>query len=838
VPLSADWCRDARPFGAIEALARDIHADIRFAVRQFRRRPLSALTMTAVLALGIGFSSAIVVSLRSLLASPPAGVPAERSLVRIRGIDASRGPGRTIGREFSYPEYRAYASQSEVFSAVAAWTSIDVTLDTGATTPNLLSGAATFVTAGYFPVLGVQLDRGAGLPADAADAGGPVLAGVISDVLWQRYFASAPDIAGRTLKVNGVPVTIAGVAPPRFVGARTGGSAMRVWLPLNAQHVVRRDGQPADSAREAARFGVVARLQSGVDPAQAALAVRTIAARLHQSDTAPSRPGFSADVVPVLAENYFPPSGDTPGTAGRIATLLMPTIVLLITCTNVSTMLAGIALSRRREIAVRLSVGASRARVVRQLVTESVVLAVAGGLLGLFVIWLSISLSDATFLSAPLAIDWRAGAFTLVVSIATGVAFGLSPALHATRAALSCVLQESDVTVTRSRLQSGLVIAQIALTQPTLLSMGALFLELRADLRDERPGTTVADRILDVRFNTNPRYGALDDRREDAVRRVRDGLLALPGVRAVVAQALAADTVLVAADPSDQPAAQASAPLEVDVHGAPPGYFDLMGLSLAAGRDFSITDDRTSGSVVLTAALAHRLWGTDDVVGRVVISDTPVRARSGIFTVIGVVSDPARAGARREDYRLFMSHVGVTSHLLVRTAGPAEAVLPLVRVAAQAAAPELPIVSARTLASMDAEARSSTMRGMLAAGGSGALALLLAAIGLYSVVTVAVSQRVREIGIRASLGADKGHVVRLFVRKGLAAAVVGLSIGLALSVAAIRALAAAEGNEPPAGLLKLSVMVALFVMIVAWLAAWIPARRAARLDPLRALRME
>ena len=819
-------------------------ADLRSGLRHIARKPFSAATMILVMALGIGFSSAIFLLIYSFVNSPVPGLARDESVVRIRGVDRSRGPERTIGREFSYQEYREYAARQDFFAAVSAWTSADVVLDVGATEERLLSGAATYVTTKYFQVLGAHPVLGAGLPTDAADeAGSPQLVGVISHVLWDRHFDRARDVVGRTLKVNGVRVTIAGVAPRRFAGARTGGSHVRVWLPLNTRPIVQR-GAAFDLARDgSAIFGLVARLQPGVGIEQTMPAVETIAARQSQETTRPVAPDArTTDVVPLLAENYFPPSGETPGVMGRAATLMIPLIILLITCTNVSALQAGLAIGRRREISVRLSLGASRSRIVRQLVTESVVLAIAGGALGLFVIWILWRTFDASIPDLELVLDWPAFAFTLGLSVATGVLFGLSPALHGTRLALSEVMKDTAgaLVAARTRLQSGLVVAQIAFTQPALLVMGAQILGLMADLRTV-PATGFADRILDVRFNTNPRYGALDGKREDALRRLQARLTALPGVAAVVPQDDFDDDLDVALHPADRAAGvDVAETVNVRARAAPPGYFALMGTPVVRGRDFT-ADDRTGDSaIVIGSDLARQLWGGADPIGRRLLSAGPNRRNVSLFVVVGVVDDPVKrtVAGNEQARRIFVPGVLITGHMLIRTHGPAEPVLPTVRSAALSEAPELPIVSARTLASIQAGERRSIVTGILAAGGSGGVALLLSAIGLYAVVVVAVGQRIREIGIRTALGAGRRQVVGMFLFRGLRLSVAGLVLGLTLSLVAVRLMAAAQGEDPPAGTAWLAALVATVVVGVALVATWIPARRAAGIDPLRALRVE
>ena len=533
---------------------------------------------------------------------------------------------------------------------------------------------------------------------------------------------------------------------------------------------------------------------------------------------------------------------------------MFPVLVLLITCTNVSALLAGLGVARRREIAVRLALGAGRRRVVRQLVTETVMLAMAAGALGLFVIWLLLRLFDASIPDLAIEIDWRSITLTFSLALVAGLLFGFAPALHATRLALQDALKDSAgvVVARRLRLQSWLVVAQIAFTQPALLSMGALLLEMRSDLRDlsEQP---YADRLAELHFNVNPRYGPLDDAREQTLVRLQERLAAVPGVAGVVRQEHN-DSFDVDVHPADGvPGLELASPLQVRTIAAPAGYFPLMSLSFVRGRDFDATERTQDGAIVIGSSLARRLWGGVDAIGRRVVSISPTMRGIRTFSVVGVVDDattgerdgerhggrhPELPGTRGDGARIFMSRVHTTGHLLIRTRGPAEQVLPAIRQAAADEAPALPVVASRTLAAVEAAERRSVVTAITAAGGTGALALLLSAIGLYAVVAFAVGQRAREIGIRMALGAESRQVVRLFVRRGLSLCLFGLVIGLALGVAGVRAISALQGNEPPTGTLALSALVAVFVIGVALLASWIPARRAARIDPLEALRVE
>jgi predicted permease len=831
--------RDARGARWVETTL----ADFGFGLRHFRRTPLTTLTMIVLLALGIGFSSGLFTLVYSLFYMPPPGIVRDDSLVRIRGGERNAA-GFAVGREFSYPEYREYASQTGLFRAVAAWTSADVVLGVGDHQESLHSGAATYVTGDYFQVLGVRPVLGVGLPTSSGgDTATPELVGVISHVLWERHFGGTPDVIGRTLKVNDAAVTIVGVAPRRFAGARVGGSQVRVWLPLSARAWVQRSGAAALSSYDSSFLGLVARLQPGVEASRANATVAAIAARSAQQTTRPGASNaVSSDVVTLLADNYFPPSGESPSIISRAVSLSIPLLILLIMCTNVSTLLVGLALARRREIAVRLSLGAARRRIVRQLITETVLLALAAGAFGLFVIWVLVRTIGLRVPDVQLVLDWRVIAFTFGFAIATGMLFGVSPALHATRLALADVLKDSAATVvaTRSRLQAGLVVAQIALTQPALLGLGLIIRNMVGDLR-ERPATVFSDRILELSFNTNPRYGAINQERADILQRLQARFAALPGVVAAVPLESGYGYFEVAVHAADRvTGVEYGTRLVVRTLATPPGYFSLMGIPFVRGRDFVAAekDDRTA--VVIGGDLARRLWGTADPIGRRLVNARTGLSEATQFVVVGVV-DETRAGRSEmggNQQRIFTPAMAVTGGMLIRTRGPAEPMVPVIRTVASSEAPELPLTSSRTLAAIETSQRSSIARAIAGAAASGFLGLFLSAIGLYAVVAFAVGQRIREIGIRTALGADRRQVVRMFLLRGLRLSLAGILTGVTLSVVVGRIIALAQNQDAPGGTFTLAVAVASIVTAVALFATWIPARQAARVDPLDALRAE
>jgi predicted permease len=541
----------------------------------------------------------------------------------------------------------------------------------------------------------------------------------------------------------------------------------------------------------------------------------------------------------MLAGNYFPPSGETPSAIERASSLIIPILILLVTCTNVSALLAGLAIARRHEIAVRITLGAARRRIVRQLVTESVLLAMATGALALVLIWILLRLVESSIAGMYVVLDWRVGLFTIVIALVAGIIFGLSPALHGTRVSLSDVLKDAagSIVGSQSRLQSGLVVAHIALTQPLLLGMAAFILEMREDLK-KVPSTVYADRVIDVRFNTNPRYGAMDEARENTLRRLQDRLAALPGVVGIVAQENADEYFDAAVHRADEVGDEAVRRLFVRAQAAPMGYFSLMDIPIVRGRGFDVAHREDSAAIVIGARAASRLWLGADPIGRRLVSLSPTR-RGSTFTVVGVADETA-AGRGDDGYeiRVFVPDVRVTGHFLVRMQASAQPILPAIRSVAVAEAPDLPVVSVRTLESIESEQRNSLTRALAGIAGTGTLALFLSGIGLYAVVAFAARQRAREIGIRAALGADRQQVVRLFLIRGLRLSVAGMVVGLTLSLIVVRLMTALKGEDPPSGLVGLAAAIAAIAITVTVLATWIPSRRAAAIDPLLALRAE
>ncbi|MEX2282474.1 MAG: ABC transporter permease [Gemmatimonadota bacterium] len=828
-----EQARDARGSRWIESII----ADARYGLRHFRRTPLTTVTMIVLLALGIGVNTALFAIVHSVVTLPPAGIARDDALVRLRGLVATPQRQWPRAREISYPELLEFSAQTQLFASVAGWTSTRVALDLGPAQGVI--GGATYVTDRYFDVLGVRLTLGSGLPRSPA-AGAPQLTAVISHALWDVQYASAPDVVGKTLKVNEIAVTIVGVAPRGFNGVDVDRFDQRVWLPLSARALTESTSQYAFASYDSAMFSAAARLQPGVQARHAVPTLAAIATRAAQETTErPDRSTFSADVAPVLIENEAPQpwfENELYAMAGVAAGITL--LILIITCTNVSTLLVGLAVARRREIAVRLSLGASRKRIVRQLLTENMLLAVTAGSLALGILGSLLQYFSARFPALTLVLHWPTLLFTIGFAIATALVFGISPALHATRLAVSDVLKNSaNAVARRSRLQSGLVIVQVACTQPLLVALGAFLLLTMAEANGARE-LPVRERILRLSFVPTSRGASPDQINADIIR-IEQRLGTLPGVEKAVRQINSIWVVAASVHPADRiPGIEYKEGFNLTRQGAAPGYFELMNMPFVLGREL---DDRNAGNenaIVIRRDMARALWGQANPIGRRIMSGTGSPADSMIGVVTGVIDDPGHDQFSLGDgYHVFTPDVRYSMSILVRTRGPAEPMISHIRAAVMAEAPHLPLSGATTLAASDAQSRARIIQATSAAGASGLLALFLSAIGLYAVVAFAVGQRTREIGIRTALGAKRGEVVGLFFYRGLKLSLIGLAIGLPLGLLALRIVSRTAGM-PHASTPALSALIAAVVVLIGFLATWIPARRAATVDPLFALRTE
>lgn len=828
VPVLQEESRDARRVQWVESVV----GDLRFAFRHFARRPLTAGTMVLVLSIGIGVHSALFATIQAIVARPAPGVARDDALVRLRGREQHGRGSKWYSRAFSNPEVRDLAQRTDLFSSVAGWTSDDmVTMDV-ADPEQARSAGAQFVSGNLFATLGIRSVIGIALPPDSrVNDENPQLVVVLGHGLWLDAFGGSPDVVGRVIRLNDIPVRIVGVAPKGFNGPTPRpGSRTLLWLPLSARSTILGTTAHSLSNRDTTLFDAVARLRRGVTIDQANVAVRVLEARA-VTLMAPKRDAGlrDADVVALRGNTNLPDENDLVLVGALSVGALL---ILLVACTNVSALAVGAAAARRHEIAVRLSLGASRVRVVRQLLTESCLLAVAGGLLGLVLYWWITLFVASHVPDLALAPDWTTFAFTMVFALGTGILFGLSPALHATRRDVSSVLKDAAGATRRSRLQSAFVVAQIAVTQPLLVGLAMLLALVIQDTSGS--DIAVATHVIRVRFDALYRQS---DSSIAHLQRVMQQVASTPGVISVVPDANGFSLEELTVHPDDRgDRPQAALSFRAHMEATSPGYFALLDVPILRGREL-IASDTASGdpAIVIGDSMARQLWGSADPLGK------RLRAARGggsqTLVVVGVF-DSRRATTRGADLRIYTPNAGRRPFTyLIRTAGPAEPLINSLRSVIRTAMPQVPIARIETLADVSRQNRRETLQVSGSAAAAGLLALFLASIGLYGVVSLSVVQRRREIGIRVALGARPQQVVAVLFGVGIALSAIGLILGLPLSVIVLNLLATAVG-VPTANMLVLGTAIASVVVAVASLATWLPARRAATVDPLIALRAE
>lgn len=835
--------RDARGARLVDALA----ADSRFALRQFARRPGTTLTMFVVLAVGMSISTLLFSYVHSYAVQPPPGIARENDLVRIRGGQTTGTYGRG-SRTFPEEEFLEYRKLAGPFRAVAGWTDATMPLvAAGDAERRGLEARVTFVTEDYFSVLGVRPALGPGLPAGAVDDPATAAVAVIGHTTWDQLFGRSPDAIGSTVVVNGVPVTVVGVAPEGFRGIGAY-SRLQVWMPLSARHMLLPESTWG--------FRAAARLRPGVSPGSATAAVQVIADRAAASDEETRALDPSTDVVPLLSTNGDPMFERDVRLMSFLIGLL-GLLVLLVACTNVSALLTGLATARRQEIAIRLSLGAARVRLIRQLLTESVLLAATASVAALGIVWLALRAVTTLIPGMPfeMRLTWPATTFTFGVALTVGIVFGLSPALHATRVALASALRDSTATIAaaRGRLQRGLVVAQITFTQPLIALLATVLMIVLGQLQPQRP-TDFADRLVTVSLKpmvsttgSTPAAAEMREQLRTTTHRLLDRLQVTPGVEAAVIEwpgesPLGAYVV----HPDDRAAGSPQDAVHLSGERASEGYFAIMGIPFLRGREFAPTEvgavepRPAEAPVIVGADLARRLWHGADPIGRRLqaASDSAPGART--LVVVGVIDDPLADSRQAGDgARIYLppDPSGVPRAMLLRTTGAAQSLVPTLRTVVHEETAGLP-TTVRTLAEIENEKEYNLRLAASAISAAGLMALLLSAIGLYAVVAFSVGQRTREIAVRIAVGAPARRIVRRFVTDGIRLSAVGLVLGLPISLVGLQMLLAADHEFRAMPLGPVTAIAVLGVVVVSTAAAWIPARRAASVDPAAILRSE
>jgi predicted permease len=812
--------RDSRGTRFVESLI----ADIRFAFRYFARKPLMAATIVAVLALGIGVNSAMVSFIQAFAMRPAPAVP-DIGHMRVYGLQQETKRGRWELRRFTYAEMLALAERKDVFAHVAGFDlqGVIVSRDS-AHAPRSI--AAEFVTPTYWRMVGVTV-AGPGFAEPVA--GVDDLAVVISHMLAEELFDSTAAAIGQRIVVNDIPVRVVGVAPYRFEGAIADYGRPNMWIPMSARSAITRI---APTWVNEPQFIVMTRLASGVTKEQATTVARGIATQFTPDSVRIAGWIRGADVLPIPGRGPAVIDDDIVITFGALG--LVSILILLVACTNVSSLLVAAAVGRQHEIAVRLSMGAPRHRVIRQLVTESGILAITGGVLGLLLYWWFTAWVGSR-LNMDITPDTVTIAFTLAFALGTGILFGLSPALHAVRAGLGTALRESGTGATRrSKLQGAFVVAQIVFSQPLLLILAVALTEV---VREGLGPSTVSDRVMVASMM------ALDGSNEKdalaSVDTVALRLATLPGVERVVHDAgwFVARRATVTSPNGNGYSNRFL------VEGAAPGYFALQEVPIILGRDLAQTDTNSADyPVVIASDVARDVFGDANPIGQTLTAVDVIDGKrdSMAITVVGVF-DGTKPTTRGPGLRMYTAkgRHWRQDQLLVRTTGPAEPFLPTLRTQLRAASTKVAVRDVQTLAMISQEERKVQVNIMSGAIGAAALALGIASIGLFSVVALSVGQRRREIGIRIALGGRPWRVAGAFFAEGLRLCAIGIGIGLPLSIAALKLMMSVEFIlAPDFSPAAVGLGIAAVMLTVASVATWFPARRAATVDPTLALRSE
>jgi putative ABC transport system permease protein len=820
---------------------RTLLQDLRYGFRMLWKSPGFTIIAVVTLALGIGINSAIFSGVSAFILRP---MPVEKPAELVRTFEVSLSDGEF--NDFSYPDYVDYRDQSNVFDGLLAHTLVPAALSEKDQN-DIIYGE--LVSGNYFDVLRVRPIFGRGfLPEEDKTPGShPVV--VLSYNLWQRRFAADPNLVGKTVHLNGQQFTVVGITPESFKGTKWALS-MDFWVPAMMQAQIDQGSFYIDR-RNAHNFDLIGRLKPNVTPAQAGVALTTIAERLAQTYPDVRGKNIGVTVLPETSGRFEEAAGTVALSSGLA--MMAVGLILLIACANVANLLLARSLARRREIGIRLALGASRFRLIRQLLTESVMLSVIGGLLGMLLaywatdlMWSFVPALPYNFVPELFTPDTRVLGFTIILSLATGIIFGLAPALQASNPDVLPVLKGetpvSKVSTRRFTLRNLLVVSQVALSLIVLVCAG-LFVKSARNAQSIDPGFKI-DNVLVLSMNPGL-LGYTEAQGNAFYHQLIERVETLPGVQvASVATLLplgdsshGTGPVIPEGQPLPPPGEDGGYVLNNTVG---PKHFATLQIPLLAGRDFEERDNEHAPKVVIiNETLARRLWPGENPIGkRLTVGRKENRplwevigvAKDGKYRTLGESPKPYMYFPLPQDYEPGMT-------LLIRTTNDPKSLTSAVRQEVKALDARLPVTGVMTLQEHMGYALMWTRMGAKLSTTFGLLALLLAATGLYSVMAYAVSQRTREIGIRMALGAQRSDVLRLVAGQGMILALTGVVIGLPLAFVLTRVMAGllygVSAGDP-----LIFFVVPVLLGAVALLACLIPARKATKVDPMTALRYE
>ncbi len=820
--MDAVWLQPKR-------LEDEMFQDLRYGARMLLKSPGFTAAAVLSLALGIGANTAIFSVVNAVMIRP---LPYDRpdQIMRLWTTQPERGAVRL---PFSAPDFVDLKEQNRVFTDMAVFRGWPFIL-TGAGEP--LSVFGHRVSAGFFTVLGVKPLLGRGFLYEEDSPGNDRVV-IISYGLWQSHFAADPGIIGRSLTVNDISRTVVGVMPPGF---RFQSQENALWVPMAFT--------PADLNRRVGNTFVLARLRPGVTRRQAQVEMNTLAARL-ETRYPDSNRGKGINVTPLRE--------DMVGDISKALWVLLGAVgfVLLIACANVANLQLTRALGRRKELAVRVALGATRLRLIRQLLTESAILSLLGGGLGLLFAGIGLRLLTSLTTGQMPRIEGdginrieEAGisgvvlGFTFLLSILTGFLFGLLPAFQASKPVNEALKEggAAGVSLRRQRMRSALVIAEVALSI-VLLAGAGLMIKSFLRLQQVDPGFN-PERLLTLETFLPPARYPNAQRQAAFYQQVGQRLAAVPGVQSVgasIGPPFTGASIGIGFEIEGRAAASPGAQLVASYRAISPGYFQTMGVPLLKGRDFSDGDNSEApGAAIINQSFARRFFPNEDPIGRRLdVGDGYNRMRE----IVGVVGDTKandlKTPAPAEMYVVYLQRPWQWIRYAVRTSAEPESLASSMRAAVWSVDKDIPVNNLKTMERLISETTAEPRFYLILLSIFAAVALILSAVGVYGVMSYAVAHRRHEIGVRMALGARTTDVLKLVAGQGMTLALVGVALGLAGAFALTRTLTTllfkVEPTDP-----AVFALIALMIIGVALLASLIPARRAVKVNPVVALRQE
>lgn len=806
-----------------------IWLDIRYGLRVFLNSPGFALVAVTVLALGIGANTAVFSIINASLLRPAPFIKEPDSLVRLSNS--------SFGASFSYPAYKELAEKSRAFSGLASFVGSPMSLS-GDGEPERVSGL--IVSGNYFSTLGVDALQGRLLMAEDDRVRGGRAVAVLGHGMWQRRFGGS-DVTGKTVNLNGQAFTIVGVAPDGFNGTDTH-NRVDVFVPSMMEAAIRPGTKPAlDDWREPA-VTVVGRLNTGVSIEQAEAEMDTLAAQMAQI-------GSPGEPIDIDVSGWVASASVSEDLLGAGAVMIVVSLVLVIACANVANLLLARAGARRKEIAVRLVLGVGRLRLVRQLLTESCMLSVVAGGLGLLLtlwtidlIWVLVSANTNTTFIPRSSIDWRVLGYTLALSFFTGIVFGLAPALQASKADLVTALKEGGPTIgyRRSKLRSTLVASQIAVSL-VLLVIASLFIK---SWHNTRASKAVADSGKVLVMSVAPgEQGYTRQQANQFYQSLVENVGRVPGIESaslvssINISGVEGDvTATVEGDGADRSGER------VSYYAVAPGYFRTLGFPFVQGRDFTRQDAEGAPlAVIVNQSMARRSWPDQAPLGQRVRVESYLEQKTPYLQVVGVVEDANDRNAfGKQQPAVYVPVLQTHSSemtIIARAASDPKGLVAAVKREVTELDRDMPVFGAKTLGEHISHLVATEEQVSTFVTVAGLLALLLASVGLYGVVSYSASQRTHEIGVRIALGARPADVFKMVLGEGLFLAVTGILVGICLAFISAQIISSALYGV---GAMDLGIysLISLILAAVALTASYLPARRATKVDPVVALRYE